>query len=64
MAKQQKVEVSIERNDFETTQFIVFDYDSNRVKFRSQMYTQRCNAIRGARRYAKANNYKISRWLK
>ena len=64
MAKQQKVEVSIERYEHDSAQFIIFDEASNKPKYRSIVYTQRCNAIRGAKRYAKANNYKISRWLK
>lgn len=64
MAKQQKVEVSIERYEFNSAQFIMFDEKSNKPKYRSIVYTQRGNAIRGAKRYAKANNYKISRWLK
>jgi RNA-splicing ligase RtcB len=61
--KQNKIEISLERNDHDATQFLVYDAQSNRVKFRSLMYTRRANAMRGAKRYAKTNNFKISRWL-
>ena len=65
MAKQktEKIEVSLERVDHEGCQFYVYGAESNRTKYRSQVYTCRKSAKRGAVRYATRNGYKISRWL-
>lgn len=61
--KQEKIEVSLERVDHESCQFFVYKADSNRTSFRSQVYSTRKSAKRGAVRYAARNKYKITRWL-
>lgn len=60
----EKVEISIERVDHDANYFLVFNAKSNRPKYHSQIYTQRCTCLRGARRYVAANNMKVTRWLK
>ncbi len=59
-----RVEISLERVDHSQCQFFAYKADSNRTFFRSQVYSQRSAAVRGAKRKAAAEGWKIVRWLK
>lgn len=59
-----RVEVSINRNNHDECSFSMYDEKSNREFKESEIYSRRWSAIRGAKRYAAKNNYKIVRWLK
>lgn len=68
MAKQQRVEASIQtkgrfRDGSGKYVFVIYDQYSNSTMHTSSVYTERSNARRGARRYIKRNNLKLSRWV-
>lgn len=67
MPKLTKVEASVQTKQRAKTpsySFFIYEEKSNETIFESKSYTERSNARRGARRYAKKNNLLISRWIK
>lgn len=62
--KLERVEISIERVDHDQCQFYAYREKSNRTFFRSQVYSARSSSIRGAKRKALSEGWKIVRWLK
>lgn len=68
MTKQQRVEASIQtkgrfRDGSGKYVFVIYEEYSNATMHTSEVYTERSNARRGAKRYAVRNNLKISRWV-